>query len=37
MTLLTILIAGTIFAIFCLISPKRWWGQIEINENDDSK
>lgn len=35
MVLITILLASAIFAGFCLVSPKSWWGQIEIEEKDE--
>ena len=34
---LIILLASGIFAAFCLISPKRWWGKVEVKENDEFK
>mgnify|MGYP001075404133 CR=1 FL=1 len=37
MVLLTILLASGIFAAFCLISPKSWWGKVDVKDNDEFK
>lgn len=34
MALVTILLATGIVAVFCLFSPQKWWGEVEIEEDE---
>ncbi len=35
MALVTVLLAMSIFAVFCIVIPQSWWGKIEIQEKDE--